>query len=226
MSEIIHENILYTLITERSREVRAGNNTNIHRNAVRGEINPILRFPSHIYDQGVTYKVTRIGQSAFYSCTEIVSVVFPNTIQELESCCFSDCPNMSAIEFLPGSQIKSIGVQVFCRSYRVKVIILPESLKTLSKWAFVLMTDLKLVVYPGKHVFNSDVFGDGAYGNDSLQSRNVTILVPNNYKGDKIGTRNVTQSYDVRPQIRQTCRISPHAFNKQISLLLFILYYK
>lgn len=223
MSEIIKEGLLYTIISEEKREVRVGNNTKIKVNAIRGEINPVLKFPSHISYNSKTYEVVSIGVYAFYGCSSIVAVIFPNTIRTLDSCAFSDCSEMSSIEFLPGSRIETISNQVFCRSYKVKVVILPETLKILQVWSLFLMHELKLVVYAGKYVFKEDVFGDDCHDFDSVQSYNVTILVRSDYPSDTFGKRKVTQSSDVKPQAKHTCRVQSHSFNKMLSFLLMVI---
>ena len=225
MKEIIRNGILYTVKNDDTKEVRVGNNSDIYLNGIKGKIDPVLRFPSHVFDNGVSYEVTSVGKNAFYSCTSLTAVVFPNTIKTLEHGCFSDCLNMSTIEFLPGSKLEVIDGQVFCRSYRVKAVILPESLKSIQFWAFFLMNDLKLIVYAGKRMFNEDVFGLNEHRYDDVQSKNVTILVRKDYRYNTFGLRNVTRSSDVKPQMKQTCRVMRRSFNNLISVSILLMCY-
>ena len=63
-----------------------------------------------VYD-GVNYKVTSIGDSAFYGCTGITSVEIPNSVTSIGYSAFNGCTDLTSIE-IPDS-VTSIGNWAF-----------------------------------------------------------------------------------------------------------------
>lgn len=67
--------------------------------------------PSSVINGDADYPVTRVGNDAFYYCTEVTSVSFPVSLE-------------------------SIGDYAFYENYNLKVVELPEGLTTIGVWAF------------------------------------------------------------------------------------------
>ena len=60
--------------------------------------------PSSVVQDGVTYQVTRIGNNAFYKCTEMSLIDIPEGVTSLGNSCLSNCTLLEDIE-LPNSLV-------------------------------------------------------------------------------------------------------------------------
>ena len=67
--------------------------------------------PSTVEHNGKAYTVTRIGERAFEHCTEVKSVVIPNTVTWIEDNAFSNCNKLSHIN-IPET-VTGIGYRAF-----------------------------------------------------------------------------------------------------------------
>ena len=73
--------------------------------------------PETVDNDGITYRVTRIGNNAFSSCTELTLIGIPEGVTEIGRWAFSSCTKLENID-LPNSLV-SIGDAAFmsCRSF-------------------------------------------------------------------------------------------------------------
>ncbi len=101
--------------------------------------------PSYVTYNGVSYKVTGVGDFAF-ACTNVTSVTFPSTITELPSYCFWQCYNLTSVT-LPSS-INKLGSGCFDDCTSLKSITLPGSITTLGTYCFYNCTSLKSITLP------------------------------------------------------------------------------
>ena len=69
--------------------------------------------PETVTYDGITYSVTSIGKGAFAKCSNLTTVIIPNSILSLGFCAFEDCNVLISIN-LPNS-VTSIGEYVFQR---------------------------------------------------------------------------------------------------------------
>ncbi len=93
-----------------------------------------LTIPQTVCAGGATYKITTIGEQAFFFCTELTSVSFPEGLEIIENGAFKDCMDLQAIN-LP-STVKRIGNNAFRGCTFLRSILLPASLESLGAGAF------------------------------------------------------------------------------------------
>lgn len=79
-----------------------------------------LVIPSKVSFNGITYSVTSIGESAFYNCSNMLSIVIPNSVTSIGRYAFENCSNLTSIVI--GSGVKSIGYDAFESTNRKKTI--------------------------------------------------------------------------------------------------------
>lgn len=116
--------------------------------------------------------VTNIKHNGFAKCENIVRVYIPNSVISIDSTydysyhgAFSECRNLSIVEFQDNSKLKYIGSYAFSKCTSLESIILPKSIKTISGFAFNLChKDLQVYITAtappklGAHVFGSATF--------------------------------------------------------------------
>ena len=83
----------------------------------RNEYSGAVAIPEEVVYEGRTLRVTCIGWSAFDGCSELTSVVIPNSVTELQHGSFYDCSGLTSIT-IPNS-VKSIGEEAFDGCYNL-----------------------------------------------------------------------------------------------------------
>ncbi len=123
--------------------------------------------PGHIIRKGVSYPVTRIGESSFAEGTAKV-IHIPNTVKVLERNAFLNMPNLTAVE-IPES-VTELGLGCFENCPELLEIRLPESVKKIDMFCFRDCKKLKTAVLPSAiDVLEKNVFE----GCSSLASVNL-----------------------------------------------------
>lgn len=107
-ADFMVDNIYYNIIGENEVEVAPMDSAKYSGEVV---------IPGSVTNEGVTYQVTRIGRSAFYSCPDLTLVEIPEGVTEIADFGFGYCNNLENID-LPNSLI-SVGKSAFagCRSF-------------------------------------------------------------------------------------------------------------
>lgn len=93
-----------------------------------------VTIPSSIKVGSVTYKVTAIGDYAFYMCKNLTSVSMPNTIITIEACAFEKCSGLTNVT-IPNS-VTTLGVDAFSSCTGLKSIDIPNSVTKIDMLAF------------------------------------------------------------------------------------------
>lgn len=81
--------------------------------------------PETVFHDGISYKVTAIGEKAFYYCSQLISVSLPNTICRIGDFAFSECKGLTSIT-IPNS-VTSIGWMAFTGCESITSIKIPKS---------------------------------------------------------------------------------------------------
>ena len=100
--------------------------------------------PSSIIYNGEKYHVTSIGDSAFYRCKDIKSVVIPKSVKSIENDAFNFCRNLTSVK-IP-KKVERIGNDAFYCCSKIESIILPKSLKSIGEGAFVGCSFTKITI--------------------------------------------------------------------------------
>lgn len=93
-----------------------------------------VNIPSSIKVGSVTYKVTAIGEYAFYMCKNLTKVTMPTTVLAIEGCAFEKCTGLTSIE-IPNS-VTSLGIDAFSSCSGLRSVEIPNSVKTIGGLAF------------------------------------------------------------------------------------------
>ena len=127
--------------------------------------------PEEVTYNDVTYKVTRIGNGAFYRCTSLVSIVIPTGVTTISSTAFRDCISLTSVT-LPAS-LKSIGEEVFYGCVTLLSVSVPDGVTSIGRHVFRDCSSLTTISLPdGVTSLGSYAF----YGCSAL----ATISLPKN----------------------------------------------
>ena len=89
--------------------------------------------PNTVTADGVTYRITEVGQSAFYFCTEITSFTLGSNIEVVGSFAFYGC---SKITYLELGNVKTISDCAFGDCSALTSITIPSSLTSIGNYGF------------------------------------------------------------------------------------------
>ena len=129
-----------------------------------------INIPASITADGVSYKVTSLGDSCFKGCTSLTSVKIPASVTALGDSCFNDCTSLESIT-IPASVTK-LGWCCFKGCTGLTSITIPNSVTWLGWYCFEGCTSLTSV-----NIGNSVTeLGDGCFsGCTGLES----LTIPN-----------------------------------------------
>lgn len=114
--------------------------------------------------EGVTY----IGESAFACCQSLESVTIPGSVTEIGEGAFESCDSMMALELASG--LKCVGAFAFSECVALRELILPDTVERIERSAFAGTMALHELVIPG----NVQEIGDNAF-NGCIQLSSLTL---------------------------------------------------
>lgn len=109
---------------------------------ISGNYSSSIAIPSSVIHEGITYKVTSIGDYAFYGCQNLTSITIPESIISIGGGAFYYCSGLTSIT-IPKS-VKEINGYAFYYS-GVKSIVIPKSVKKIGPGIFAGCNDLSSV---------------------------------------------------------------------------------
>ncbi len=90
--------------------------------------------------------ITKIGDRAFYNCTNLTNLVIPDSVTEIGEDAFYGCTNLTSI-VIPDS-ITKIGEWAFSGCTSLISIVIPESVTKIGGYAFCGCTSLASIIIP------------------------------------------------------------------------------
>lgn len=140
-------------------------------------------------------EVIEIGEKAFASSNEIVSISLPDTVTVIEDYAFAWCESLEEVTLSEG--LYSIGESAFLCDYELSDIVIPEGVTKIEAYTFSVCKDLKTITIPdsvttiGVQAFNEC----GSLGDVTL-SANVTDIAEDAFIGcDNLALYTVLGSY-------------------------------
>ena len=155
-------------------------------NKYSGDVN----IPESVTYNSKTYKVTSIGDRAFYGCSGLTSIVIPNTVTCIDDRAFSLCSGLTSVNIPNG--VISIGFCAFSFCTSLISVNIPNSVTSIGESAFDQCWDMISVT------IGSGVVSIGADSFKSCRSlTSITIPESVNSIGEKAfsGCYNLTDVY-------------------------------
>lgn len=97
---------------------------------------------------GISYKVTSVGERAFYRNNKIQNVTIGNNVKIIYNGAFRECKNIENCTI--SSSVESIRSFAFYKCYDLKKLSIGKNVKTIGKHAFCNDNKLKKIVFKGK----------------------------------------------------------------------------
>jgi len=102
--------------------------------------------PSSVTYDNREFKVTAVGENAFYGCTSLASVSLPSTIEDIGEYAFSGCSSLRSVNIPDG--IKRIDDYTFEDCRKLSSITLPNSVAYIGEEAFNGCESLSSINFP------------------------------------------------------------------------------
>ena len=129
-----------------------------------------LTIPSSVTYNGTTYAVTSIGDDAFHSCSNLASVIIPNSVTTIRNYAFEGCCNLISVTIPYG--VTWIGNWAFHFCTSLTSVTIPSSVTSIGANAFYGCSNLTSVTIPN----SVTIIGYSAFsGCTSL----ISVTIPN-----------------------------------------------
>ena len=106
----------------------------------------VVTIPSKVVYEGNSYPVTKIGVQAFLECSDLTSVIIPNSVTYIGNAAFKECINLTFVT-IPYS-VTEIGPDAFSRCYSLTTIFIPSSVTKIGAFAFEFCSGLTSITIP------------------------------------------------------------------------------
>ena len=137
---------------------------------------------SFVYD-GVTYRVTSIGSTAFLDCNGMTAIYMPSSVTSIASSAFERCKGLTNLKI--GSGVTTINYEAFKNCSNLTSLILPASVKTISDEVFSGCTSLMEIIAERTTAptISSSTF-------NGVDKSSCTVYVPEGYRSSYANAAN------------------------------------
>lgn len=139
------ENIIWSLNIETGELLVSGTGKMKDIDYVTSSSDPLKNLRKYIKSAVIEDGITDIGENNFKSCSELIEVKFPNTLENIGESAFEGL-NMTKIEF--PSTLKNIGKSAFTRSDLTEITF-PNTVESIGNSAFYDCENLETVYFEG-----------------------------------------------------------------------------
>lgn len=121
--------------------------------------------PSSVTYNGRVYTVSAISEHAFDGCTELTSIVIPNTVTSIGKYAFRGCSKLASFNF--PEQMTSISNHCFAECDSLKSLVIPEGITEIEACAFIKCANLASITFPQSLIkIGSIAFDETAWFNN------------------------------------------------------------
>jgi|GEM_PF-1861825 len=120
--------------------------------------------PDSVTYQGVRYEVTAIGDSAFFGCTDLNSLIMSDHVKSVGKHVFNGCTALTKVQY-PVNFKGAVDAYTFYKCMALKSLTLPDSITSIATYAFATNGLKSLVVPKGVATIATKAF----YENDSIK---------------------------------------------------------
>ena len=132
-----------------------------------------ITIPEAIEKGGTSYPVTSVGNMAFATCRQLVSVTFSGDVGSIGNFAFYGCGALESVTF--SGSVGSIGYNAFRGCTALKTVTFSGNVGSIEDWAFANCTALKTVTFSG----DVDSIGYNAFrGCTALTTIHVPASMP------------------------------------------------
>ena len=197
--------------------VKPGGEYQSYGSSWRGYTQPSgnLIIPSTVSHNNITYTVTYIGFCAFYGCSELTSIVIPNSVTSMASYAFSFCSGLTSIN-IPNT-FTSISNNGFRGCSSLTSINIPNSVTLIDIYAFDLCYGLTSITIPN----SVTTLEWGSFGNcTGLTSitigSSVNHIVFNAFSGCSGVSSIIVDSSNITYDSRNNCNAIIHTSSNEL----------
>ena len=104
-----------------------------------------VTIPEEVTNDGKVYRVTGIGENAFYDCSGLTKIVLPANLKTIGKASFLRCFNLATVDFPDG--ITSIGENAFYYCSNITSVKIPAGVTQISSFAFKNCTKLESITF-------------------------------------------------------------------------------
>lgn len=160
----------------------------------KGDYSGNVVIPAEVTYDGITRRVTSIGNYAFYDCSSLTSVTIPNSVTSIGDRAFCSCIKLLSVS-IPNS-VLCIGELAFAHCYDLTSITIPGSVTTIKSCAFMSCYNITSITIPNgvttiednlflgctglTSVFIPDSITSIKYGAFESCSSLTSVTIPNN----------------------------------------------
>ena len=170
--------------------------------------------PTKVTYNGKTYKVTAIGEMAFFYCKNLTSITIPDSVTSIGYRAFKGCSSLTSIS-IPNS-VTIIELSAFWGCSSLTSIAIPESVTTIGDWAFHDCKNLTSISIPNNVSYISDYTFDGCTNLTSITIPDSVISIRVSAFG---GCKNIT-SIDVDKNNTHYKSIDGNLYSKDGTILI------